>query len=59
MNITRLVDKLKNGERLSDEELLYLLKTEGDDVKVLTEAGRQMREAVYGGDIYIRGLIEV
>ena len=53
------VDKLRRHEKVTDEELVSLLTSEGADMAYLTEAARRTREENYGHDIYIRGLIEV
>lgn len=59
MNIEKIIGKLKNGDSLSDGEFLLLLGAEGDDANKLFDAARKTREAVYGNDVYIRGLIEI
>lgn len=53
------VDKLRRHEKVTDEELVSLLTSEGEDMAYLTQAARLTREENYGHDIYIRGLIEV
>lgn len=53
------VDKLRRHEKVTDEELVSLLTSEGEDMAYLTQAARLTREENYGRDIYIRGLIEV
>lgn len=53
------VDKLRRHEKVTDEELVSLLTSEGADMAYLTEAARLTREENYGHDIFIRGLIEV
>lgn len=53
------VDKLRRHEKVTDEELVSLLISEGEDMAYLTQAARLTREENYGHDIFIRGLIEV
>ena len=57
--IKAAVDKLRRHEKVTDEELVSLLTSEGADMAYLTEAARLTREENYGHDIFIRGLIEV
>ena len=54
-----IVDRLKNGERVTDAELLTLL--EGDCVPdaELMRAASEIRDSVYGRKVYVRGLIEI
>ena len=54
----KLADKLYREGNLSDEELLSLIKS-GEDAEYLFSLAREKREAVYGKDVYIRGLIEI
>ena len=55
--IEKLIDKLKNENELTKEEWIYLLDNI-EDVEYLTECAREVRESIYGKDVYIRGLIE-
>ncbi len=59
MYIKELINGLESGNNPTDEELVCLLRSDGDDMRLLTEAGRRVRERVYGKDIFIRGLIEI
>lgn len=60
MNIFKnTIDKLKNGESVTDTELLGLLSAEGDDLRYLTESAAEVCLENYGRDIYVRGLIEI
>ena len=55
----QLVDELKKERILPEEELKELLGGwSREDEEYLYEQARQVREAVYGKDVYLRGLIE-
>lgn len=55
----QLIDKLKSEQMLSKEEFLELLKEwNTEEEEYLYAQARQVREAVYGKDVYLRGLIE-
>lgn len=64
-NLQRM-ERLKDERDLPDEELLRLLEelTDPDDPRreqeqeTLSAMARQVRETVYGNDVYVRGLIE-
>ena len=55
-----LADKLEAGQDLSDEELKAVLLCDalGFD-EYISEKARKVREAYYGKDVYLRGLIEI
>ena len=55
-----LADKLEAGQDLSDEELkaVLLCDAPGFD-EYISEKARKVREAHYGKDVYLRGLIEI
>lgn len=55
-----LIDKLKTDKKLSLEEYIFLIenRTEEAAEKLRTEA-EQVRKAIYGNKVYIRGLIEI
>lgn len=55
-----LADKLEAGQDLSDEELkaVLLCDAPGFD-EYISEKARKVREAYYGKDVYLRGLIEI
>lgn len=52
-----IVEKLRQERTLADDELKYLIETDGHDEE-LFKAARQIREYYYGKDVYLRGLIE-
>lgn len=54
----KLIDKLYTENNLSDEELLLLVKSEGEP-EYLFEKAREVRERYYGKEVYLRGLIEI
>lgn len=55
----QLIDKLRSEQMLSKEEFLELLKEwNTEEEEYLYAQARQVREAVYGKDVYLRGLIE-
>lgn len=55
----QLVDELKNKQILPQEELKELLSGwNAEDEEYLYAQARQVRESVYGKDVYLRGLIE-
>lgn len=51
-----LIDKLAARQDLTDEEFLRLLALE--DLTYLARRAREVRQTVYGTDVYVRGLIE-
>lgn len=55
-----LIDRLENEHDLTDEELkaVLLCDAPGFD-EYLSEKARKVREAHYGKDVYLRGLIEI
>lgn len=55
----QLIDKLKSEQMLSKEEFLELLKEwNTEEEEYLYAQARRVREAAYGKDVYLRGLIE-
>ena len=55
----QLVDELKDKQILPEEELKTLLSGwNAEEEEYLYEQARQVRESVYGKDVYLRGLIE-
>jgi len=55
----QLIDRLYNGSMLSRDEFKFLLDSYNrDSAQYLFKLARQVREKVYGKDVYIRGLIE-
>lgn len=54
-----LIRRLSREGNLSDAELLQLLRSHTEaDQELLFSLAREKREAVYGKEIYLRGLIE-
>lgn len=54
-----LIDRLERENILSKEEFVYLIKNRTPEIsEYLFERSRNVREKIYGKDIYIRGLIE-
>lgn len=59
MLMKKLIDKHKNTQNLSKDELLLLLKTEDEEtLEYLRKSAEEVRIENYGKDIYLRGLIE-
>ena len=55
-----LADKLEAGQDLSDEELKAVLLCDAPGFnEYISEKARKVREAYYGKDVYLRGLIEI
>lgn len=55
----KLIDKLRNTQNLSRQELLLLVKTEDEEtLEYLRKSAEEVRIENYGKDIYLRGLIE-
>ena len=55
----QLIDTLKKNHILPKEELKALLcDWKQEEEEYLFEQARQVRESVYGKDVYLRGLIE-
>lgn len=54
-----LIDRLYKGEMLGKEEFVHLLTCHSkEDAEYLFKLARQVRENIYGKDVYIRGLVE-
>ena len=54
-----LVKKLADARDLTDEEFEALLTDENPEIReALAEEARKVREAIYGKDVYLRGLVE-
>lgn len=53
-----LIDKLEKEQILSKDEYLYLIKNREECKDYLFERASDIRDKVYGKEIYIRGLIE-
>lgn len=59
-DIYGLIDKLQETHGLSKEEWIRVLESRDEAAAAyLFEKARRVREAVYGRDVYIRGLIEI
>lgn len=55
-----LIDRLESGHDLTDEELKAVLLCDAPSFdEYLSEKARKVREAHYGKDVYLRGLIEI
>ncbi|MFR1518783.1 MAG: [FeFe] hydrogenase H-cluster radical SAM maturase HydE [Clostridia bacterium] len=55
-----LIDTLRRRQALTKEEWITLLENRDEtSAQYLFEQARQVRHAVYGQDVYIRGLIEI
>ncbi len=53
------IEQLKRDHKLEAGELKFLLTTlQEEEEQLLYEAARQVRHAVYGREVYLRGLIE-
>lgn len=58
--LEHLINKLENEKKLTVEEYEYLISNRTEDAaRVLSKKARNVREAVYGKSVFIRGLIEV
>lgn len=58
--MTILIDKLCNYHSLTTDEYAYLIEYRDEESEqLLAERARQVREEIYGRDIFIRGLIEI
>ena len=66
MGNRQLIEQLKREKNLSNEELHQLMVTLTDpenphreeERQILFDTAKQVRESVYGKDVYVRGLIE-
>ena len=56
--MSKLIEQLREKRNLTDEQLKELIETDGYD-KELFASAVDIREKVYGRDVYIRGLIEI
>jgi len=52
------VTSILNQQKFSKEDLLFLLKTEGDNLKHLFEKAAEIKKENVGNKVYFRGLIE-
>ena len=56
----KLIDRLERGHSLEKEEYAFLVRAQNSETAVYAaEKANAARHAVYGTDVYIRGLIEV
>ena len=58
-DVKYLTDKIISGEMLNGEELEFILNASEKDVDYLTRKAVETRIAVYGKEVFIRGLIEI
>lgn len=59
-NVIKLIDKLAQDHSLTKEEYLgIILCEESETLDYLAKKAREVREGIYGKDVYIRGLIEI
>ncbi len=58
MDMKTLIDKLEATRDLTDGEFLALLTCTGEDMAYLAEKARDLRDRIYGKEVYLRGLIE-
>lgn len=55
-----IIDKIKNTQKVTADELLVLLSNQTQDVKeYLFKTAQNVRSSVYGNKVFIRGLIEI
>ena len=58
-DLKTLIDQLRRDRDLPDEELLTLISMEDESAEeYLAKNASEVREKIYGKDVYIRGLIE-
>ncbi len=57
MDIKNLIDNIAEKHKASADELLTILKNDSEDEYLFHKAD-QVRRIAYGGEVYIRGLIE-
>ena len=57
-NFNDLIDKLRKEKTLTKEEYLILIKNREKCKEYLFKNSSEVRDKIYGKDIYIRGLIE-
>jgi methylornithine synthase len=58
LNLDQVLNRVKAGENLGKEEILYLLSLrEEADTEKLFSAAREMRESNFGSDIFLYGFI--
>lgn len=59
MNTITLIERLQQDTVLTKEEYVYLITNcSGEDRELLARKAREVREAYYGKDVYVRGTIE-
>lgn len=57
--MTDIINKLKNGQKLTYDEFLFLLNNRDDNLEEkLKQLAVQKRKQRFGNDVFIRGLIE-
>ena len=56
--IKEIVDRIHDSKNITKDELEILLSLNEEEAEYLTAKAREVRESVYGKDVYIRGLIE-
>lgn len=57
MDISKITEKLANGESASDAEIGTLLTAEGEDRETVFEASREVRDRVFGNKTYMSGFM--
>ena len=57
-DITDIIDKLFYGESMSNDELAVIISCDKYD-RLLFDKADDVRQKVYGKEVYIRGLIEI
>jgi len=58
MNIHTILAKSKTDTLLTPQEIVALLKSEGEDLKALYTTADELRAHYMGNDIFLRGIIE-
>lgn len=59
MNVKDLTQKLVDGGVLETEELSFLLDVQEEEISYLVKKAVEIRNSVYGKEVFIRGLIEI
>jgi len=54
-----VINEILNKDSFSKQDIITLLKAEGDDMKLLFEKSAEIKQKYVGNKVYLRGLIEL
>lgn len=57
MDVQDIVSRLKDNETISNQEIAHLLSSEGREQEIIFEAAREIRNKMFGKEIYLYGFM--